>query len=57
MENKTYRTLGFNEKVQCFFKDLNGGVYDVYMCDKCIVTGLSFTELEILIKILKLEKV
>lgn len=57
MENKTYRTLGFGEKVQCFFKDINGGIYDVYVCDRCIVTGLNTTELEILVKILKLESV
>jgi len=54
-KNKTYRTLGFGEKVQCFFKDWNGGIYDVYICDKCIVSGINITELEILVKILKLE--
>lgn len=38
-----------------FFKDLNGGVYDVY--DLCIVIGISETELEILVKILKLKSI
>lgn len=40
-----------------FFKDINGGVYDVYVCDRCIVTGLNITELEIMVKILKLESI
>ena len=55
MENKIYRTLGFGEEVKCFFKDLNGGVYDVYVCGKCIVRGINKSELEIMVKILKLE--
>jgi hypothetical protein len=56
-KNKNYRTLGFGEKVRCFFKDINGGVYDIYICDKCIVNSINKTELEILVKILKLEEI
>ena len=55
--NRTYKTFGFCEKVRCFFKDYNGGVYDIYICDRCIVTGINEIELEILVKILKLERI
>ena len=56
-KNKIYKTLGFGEKVQCFFKDINNGVYDVYICDRCIVTGVNKIELDIIVKILKLEEI
>lgn len=56
MENLRYRTLGFGEKVSAYFKDTNGGVYDIYVKGICLVYGINKTELEILVKILKLEK-
>lgn len=54
--NKKYRTLGFGEKVDAYYKDTNGGVYDVYIKGCCVVYGINETELEILVKILKLEE-
>ncbi len=54
--NKKYRTLGFGEKVSAYFKDTSGGVYDIYIKGICLVYGISQTELEILVKILKLEE-
>lgn len=55
MENLKYKTL-FCEKVIAYFIDVNGGVYDIYVKGVCLVYGINKTELDILVKILKLEK-
>lgn len=56
MKDKIYIALGFGQKVRCSFKDYNGGVYDVYFDKGFCATSLNKTELEILVKILKLEE-
>ena len=52
-----YRTLGFGTQVLCFYKEYNGGVYDVYICDKCIATSINKNEIELIVKTLKLEEI
>lgn len=55
MENNlTFITADFGIEVRCYFKNINGGVYDVYISGKCIVTGISENELLTIKKILKL---
>ena len=41
MENNiTFITADFKIEVRCYFKDLNGGVYDIYLSSKCIAVGI-----------------
>ncbi len=53
-KEKKFITADFGIEVRCYFKNINGGVYDVYISNKCIVTGISKTELLTIKKILKL---
>ena len=54
MENNiTFITADFGIEVRCYFKDLNVGVYDIYISGKCIAVGINKSELLILKKILK----
>ena len=51
------KTERFKFEFLCFYKELNGGVYDLYVHDKCIGVGVSEKDLKKLIKILKLNSV
>ena len=53
-KDKKYKTQDFKVEVLCFFKDVSGGVYDIYIKNTCIAVGISENELLTLEKILKL---
>lgn len=52
--DKKYIAEDFKTEVFCYFKNWNGGMYDIYMFDKCIVQGVSIKDFEELKRILKL---
>ena len=52
--NKIYKTQDFKVEVLCFYKETQGGVYDIYFSGKCISVGINKNELLTLEKILKL---
>lgn len=48
----TLITRDFKTEILCYYKETNGGVYDVYVASKCIGVSLSYKELNTLKQVL-----
>lgn len=51
-----YITRDFKVEVSCYYKDTLGGVYDIYLLNRCICQSVTKNDLNQLERILKLNK-
>lgn len=56
-KDKKYITRDFKVEVSCYYKNTLGGVYDIYLLNRCICQSVTKKDLKELERILKLKEI